>query len=107
MNSTFFISLVCLSIFKFKMNIKVADGTTHQLEYQIFLHDGYADEKYRKGMSQREYHADRFFREGVDELLFPKAHYPEIDREKAYEKAMRQAHEKVWDEKSTRHHANR
>lgn len=87
-------------ILKFKMKITQADGTIHQLEYQVFLPDGFADEKYRKGMSEGEYHVDRFFREGVDELLFPKKHYPQIDREKEYAKAMRQAHEKVWNGKA-------
>lgn len=89
-------------ICKFKMRVTRADGRQHQYEFQVFLPDGFADAKYRKGVGWEEYHADRFFREEVDKLLFPESIYPELDREEAYKKVMQRAHEKVWDSKSRR-----
>ncbi len=89
-----------LEVYKFKISIEVADGTTHHVEYQNFLPNGYADEKYRRGLSQPEYHVDRFFREGVDELMFSKKYYSGIDREKAYGEALDQAHATIWNGQS-------
>lgn len=84
---------------KFKMKVTRADGRIHKYEFQVFLLDGYADAEYRKGVSWAEYHADRFFREGVDQIMFPKQHYPKLDREKAHKKVMQLAHEKHWSKK--------
>ena len=49
-------------------------------------------------MSWEEYRADRFFREGVDKLLFPESIYNELDRKSAYERIMKRAHENLWSE---------
>ena len=85
-----------LEVLKFKMMVTRADDRKHQYEFQIFLPKGFADTKFRKGVSWDEYHAKRFFSEKVDELLFPNDLYPDIDRKKAHKKVMKQAHEKVW-----------
>jgi hypothetical protein len=85
-----------LKIHKFKLVVTRANGRKHQYEFQIFLPDGYADAKYRKGVSWEEYRADRFFREGVDQLLFPESTYSELDRKAAYERIMKRAHENLW-----------
>lgn len=85
-----------LKVYKFKLELTLADGRQHHYEFQVFLPDGYADSMYRKGVSWDEYNVDRFFRENVDELLFPAKIYPKLDREKAREKVMKQAHRKVW-----------
>ncbi len=86
-------------VYKFKMRVTRADGRQHLFEFQVFLPDGYADAEYRKGVSWEAYHADRFFREGVDKVMFPPQHYPELDHEEAHKKKMQQAHEKVWNRK--------
>ncbi len=85
-----------LKVLKFKMKVTRGDGRKHQYEFQIFLPDGFADTEYRKGVSWDEYHAKRFFKEKLDEVLFPPELYPDIDRKKSQEEAMKQAHEKVW-----------
>ncbi|MBU0705712.1 hypothetical protein KJ807_00620 [Patescibacteria group bacterium] len=87
-----------LKIFKLKMKITRADGRRHPYEFQIFLPDGYADIKYRQGVNT--YHIDKFFTEGVDQQLFPEHYYKGIDREKAHERNVRRAHEKVWGDNS-------
>lgn len=85
-----------LKIHKFKLAVTRANGRKHHYEFQIFLPDGYADAKYRKSVSWEEYRADRFFREGVDRLLFPESTYSELDRKAAYERVMRRSHENLW-----------
>ncbi|MFH0837696.1 MAG: hypothetical protein V1880_00310 [Patescibacteria group bacterium] len=85
-------------ICKFKMKVTRADGRKHPYEFQVFLPDGYADLKYRKGINA--YHIDRFFTEGVDQQLFPEHYYKGIDRKKAHERNVRQAQEKAWNRKS-------
>lgn len=84
-----------LKVYKFKLELTKADGRQHHYEFQIFLPDGYADYLYRKGVSWEEYNVDRFFSEGVDELLFPSHIYP-IDRQKLLEKDLKQAHQRAW-----------
>ncbi|MBN2307238.1 hypothetical protein JXD20_04595 [Candidatus Peregrinibacteria bacterium] len=83
-------------VLKFRLNVTRANGQQHKYEFQIFLPDGYADAKYRKGVSWEEYRADRFFKEGVDKLLFPEKHYGELDRKAAHDRVMQRAHENLW-----------
>lgn len=88
-----------LKVDKFKMRVTRADGRQHRYEYQAFLPDGFADEKYRKGVSWEEYNTNRFFEAGVDQLFFPEHIYSGINRKKAWAEALQRAHEKLWPKK--------
>lgn len=85
-----------MKIYKFPMKLTRADGRMHHYEFQVLTPDGYADYLYRKGVSWEEYNVNRFFHKNVDELVFPKRIYPNIDRPKLRKKVLKLARQKLW-----------